>query len=90
MHFEIQVDPANAIGRQDPAGVKDILLEAALTTIIDCEESVAAVDADDRILYDQDTGSLYYDSNGSGSGGRVLFAHIDNGFIMTAGDFVVI
>ncbi|MDQ6432616.1 calcium-binding protein [Mesorhizobium sp. LHD-90] len=52
--------------------------------------NVAAVDADDRILYDQDTGSLYYDSNGSGSGGRVLFAHIDNGFIMTAGDFVVI
>ena len=36
LHFEIQVDPANAIGQQDPAGVKDILLEAPLTTIIDC------------------------------------------------------
>jgi Ca2+-binding RTX toxin-like protein len=52
--------------------------------------NVAAVDADDRILYDQDTGRLFYDSNGSGAGGRVLFAVIDNGFVMTAADFVVI
>ncbi|WP_410481806.1 malate synthase G [Pseudomonas plecoglossicida] len=49
LHLDIQVDPSSAIGQQDPAGVKDILLEAALTTIIDCEDSVAAVDADDKV-----------------------------------------
>ncbi len=52
--------------------------------------NIAAVDADDRILYDQAAGDLFYDSNGSGAGGRVLFAHIDNGYAMTSADFVVI
>ncbi|MHA4970042.1 MULTISPECIES: malate synthase G [Pseudomonas] len=50
LHFEIQIDANTPVGQTDAAGVKDVLVEAALTTIMDCEDSVAAVDADDKVV----------------------------------------
>ncbi|MGB0750605.1 MAG: malate synthase G [Gammaproteobacteria bacterium] len=50
LHLEIQIDKSHPIGAEHAAGVKDVLAEAAITTIQDCEDSVSCVDAEDKIL----------------------------------------
>ncbi|MER9294755.1 malate synthase G [Mesorhizobium sp. M0510] len=50
IHIEVRIDPTSAIGQSDVADISDVWLESAITTIMDCEDSVAAVDAEDKMM----------------------------------------
>ena len=93
LHIEIYFDPNHFLGKTDTAGISDVILESALTTIIDCENSVAAVDADEKVITRTlDENRIYISADGGEVRlqGRFFDANSNIGHLMDSALFWVV